>query len=124
MEHYHPGTCSKTAWGRRYGNNITPQRFDDPRHIWRLAKTKNWGPWSCCGCHVNSEGCQIRAVRVLDQPTFTPRRGIGAYIQFRLNGCNRVLVAGEDVNCWLLSTGRIAKKETEGSSWVWAHDNK
>jgi len=49
-------------------------------------------------------------------------RGVGAYIQFLINGENRQLVAGEDEKCWLLSSGRVAKKKTEGSSWVWAKE--
>lgn len=119
MQHYHPGTCEATARGRRYGTNLTPQRYDDPGHVWSRAKTSNRGPWSCCGRPVNSGGCQVREARVLPGAS----RGVGAYVQFLINNCDRVLVVSEAVNCWILSTGRIAKKETEGASWVWAPDN-
>lgn len=129
MEKYHPGTCEATARGKRYGTNLTPQRFDDPGHTWARAKTVNWGPWSCCGRAVNSKGCQQRAARqwavmppavVLPASTAgMPTRGVGAYVQFLISGKDRVLVVGQDSKCWLLSSGRVAKKATEGSSWIW-----
>jgi len=55
-------------------------------------------------------------------PTSTAGRGVGAYIQFLINEKDRVRVSREDARCWLLSTGRVAKKATEGTSWVWAQD--
>ena len=51
-----------------------------------------------------------------------PRRGVGAYIQFLINEKSRVLVASEEYTAWRLTNGRIAKKGTEGTSWLWAHD--
>ena len=51
-----------------------------------------------------------------------PRRGVGAFIQFLINERSRVLVASEEYTAWRLTSGRIAKKETEGTSWLWAHD--
>ena len=53
-----------------------------------------------------------------------PKRGAGAYIQFLIDACDRVLVVGEDSQVWWLSSGRIAKKETEGVTWVWALDEQ
>ena len=47
---------------------------------------------------------------------------MGAYIQFLVNEFVTVQVAAEDENCWVLVTGRIAKKAAEGSSWIWAQD--
>eukprot|EP00804_Cyclotella_cryptica_P008482 CCRYP_003979-RA/>CCRYP_003979-RA protein AED:0.38 eAED:0.38 QI:1941/0/0.5/1/0/0/2/0/376 len=124
MERYHPGTSEPTARGKRYKSNLLPQQYDSPGNVWSNAKTINWNPWSCCGRPVNADGCQLRPIRGFDQnlPTHMPRRGVGAYIQFLINDKDRVLVVGEDVKCWLLSTERIAKKATEGTSWVWAQD--
>ena len=51
-----------------------------------------------------------------------PRRGVGAYIQFLINEKSRVLVASEEYTAWRLVNGRIAKKGTEGTSWLWAQD--
>ena len=119
MERYHPGTCEATKWGKRYGKNSLPQRFDAPRHVWHNAKPKNWNPWSCCGRPVNSDGCQERPA-IAASVSNAIKRGVGAYIQFLINNKDRVLVSGEDEKCWLLSTGRVAKKATEGTSWVWA----
>ena len=48
--------------------------------------------------------------------------GVGTYIQFLINSPDRVLVVAENKKCWILSSGRIAKKATKGSSWVWAHE--
>jgi hypothetical protein len=58
----------------------------------------------------------------ITQLTSAPRQGVGAYIQFLINEFATVQVAAEDENCWVLVTGRIAKKATEGSSWIWAQD--
>ena len=51
------------------------------------------------------------------------RRGIGAYVQFLINNRARVLVVADGSTCWILSNGRIAKKSTEGSSWIWAQND-
>lgn len=129
-EPFHPGTCEATARGKRYGTNQTPQRFDEPRHVWHRAKTLNWGPWSCCGGAANVQGCQMRVPRAMPtrgvraMPTSTASRGVGAYVQFLINERARVRVAGEAVNCWILSSGRIAKKATHGTSWVWAQESE
>ena len=55
--------------------------------------------------------------------TSAPMRGVGAHIQFLINNCDRVQVVFEEENCWVLVTGRIAKKATEGTSWIWAQDS-
>ena len=57
---YHPGFCTKTQHGRRHTNYLAPQRYDDPEHDWHLSKSKNWGPWSCCGGESNSPPCTAR----------------------------------------------------------------
>ncbi|KAL7522546.1 hypothetical protein ACHAWX_007255 [Stephanocyclus meneghinianus] len=124
MARYHPGTSEPTARGKRYNPNLLPQNYDSPGHVWSNAKTTNWNPWTCCGRPVNAEGCQMRPISRFDEnlTSQTPRQGVGAYIQFLINDKGRVLVVGEHPICWLLSTNRIAKKATEGSSWIWAQD--
>ena len=130
MEHYHQGTCEATARGKRYGKNLTPQRFDDPGHNWKQAKAENWGAWDCCGLAADSNGCQMRKSPSFPRPTQVgaraagprPSSGVGAYIQFLINNKERVLVSDEDRNCWILSSGRVAKKATEGVSWVWEEE--
>ena len=57
------------------------------------------------------------------QLTSAPRQGVGAYIQFLINEFAIVQVVAEDENCWVLVTGRIAKR-AEGSSWFWALDEE
>ena len=52
-----------------------------------------------------------------------PSSGVGAYIKFLINK-ERVLVSDEDRNCWILSSGRVAKKATEGVSWVWEEEEE
>jgi archaellum component FlaG (FlaF/FlaG flagellin family) len=42
--------------------------------------------------------------------TSAPRRGVGAHIQFLINNRDKVQVVFEEENCWVLVTGRIAKK--------------
>ena len=135
-EHYHPGTCEATEWGKRYGKNLTPQSFDGPSHTWHEAKDKNWGPWSCCGVAANSPGCQLRAKLppVLAVPASNSSNaqtavskaeeskntkvGVGAYIQFLVNERSRLQVTGESDKCWIL-VGHKAKKIAEGKSWIW-----
>ena len=51
-----------------------------------------------------------------------PKRGVGASIQFLIGGKNRVLVTASEDGCWRLEGGRVAKKKTEGTSWLWAHE--
>lgn len=41
-------------------------------------------------------------------------------MQFLIGNKARVRVVGEDARSWRLSNGRIAKKATEGVSWIWA----
>lgn len=55
--------------------------------------------------------------------TSAPMQGVGAHIQFLINNYNKVRVVFEKENCWVLVTGRIAKKSTEGTSWIWAQDS-
>lgn len=55
---FHPGVCESR--GRRRQDYLTPQHYDDPEHTWHLAKSKNWGPWSCCGGAANSPPCTAR----------------------------------------------------------------
>ena len=50
------------------------------------------------------------------------KRGVGAYIQFLINEKSRVQVQKEATKVWHLVDGRIAKKKTEGTSWLWALD--
>ena len=46
--------------------------------------------------------------------------GVGAYIQFVVGTRNsNCLVVGEEKTCWRLEGGRVAKKKTEGTSWMW-----
>ena len=66
----------------------------------------------------------MSAVSRLCRPKKKKRKnGVGAYIQFLINNKDRVLVVGQNRRCWQLSSGRIAKKATEGVSWVWADDD-
>jgi len=44
--------------------------------------------------------------------------GVGGTIQ-GLNGEVWGKVVADNGNCWQLASGRIAKKETEGSRWIW-----
>lgn len=46
-------------------------------------------------------------------------RGVGASIR-GVNGELWGRVDGDEGHCWMLQTGRIAKKETEGYKWHWA----
>ena len=57
------------------------------------------------------------------QAASAPMRGVGAHIQFLINNRDKVQVVFEKENCWVLVTGRIAKKATEGTSWIWAQDS-
>lgn len=51
-----------------------------------------------------------------------PKKGVGAYIQFLINEKSRVQVERKAAKVWHLVGGRIAKKKTEGTSWLWASD--
>lgn len=57
---FHPGLCEQTPFGRRHKSYRAPQRYDDPEHDWSLAKSKNWGRWSCCRGEANSPPCTAR----------------------------------------------------------------
>jgi hypothetical protein len=48
----------------------------------------------------------------------TKAKGVGASIA-GLDGSVWGRVVSEEYECWRLHTGRIAKKETEGSRWKW-----
>jgi len=54
------------------------------------------------------------------QPCLAPASGIGASIVGMDNGEKWGQVVGEDYSSWRLSSGRIAKKETEGLRWQWS----
>jgi hypothetical protein len=127
QDHYHTGTCSATDFGKRYGKNLDPQSFDASEHQWHLAKNKNWGPWNCCGGEASSPGCTRRAAALpkttgaiaspLERAGNTS--GVGGSLKFLNNEGNIALVVDEDAKAWILENGRIAKKKTEGKSWVW-----
>jgi hypothetical protein len=53
-----------------------------------------------------------------------PRTGVGAQIQFLIADKLLTTVVDEDHRAWKLNSGRVAKKKTEGISWVWASDDK
>jgi len=99
-QYYHPGTCTAVV-RKKHQLEPKPQTFDEPGNKkWKDKKTRNWGPWSCCGGAVNSKGCQTRV----------HRRGIGAYIQFLNKEKSRILVIGKTSKVYQLSTGVVAKK--------------
>ncbi|CAK0817886.1 unnamed protein product, partial [Prorocentrum cordatum] len=57
--------------------------------------------------------------------TAAPASGVGATIQnieLKPDGSVDIWgeVVAEEVNCWRLASGRIAKKQTEGVKWMWA----
>jgi hypothetical protein len=127
---YHPGMCEATDRGKRYGKNLEPQRYDESNHAWHLAKDENWGEWSCCGRAANSPPCEARPRALpeeqllLNADNEETSVGVGAYIQFLIGSHNLVRVAAEKPKAWALEGGRIAKKETEGRSWVWYQQYK
>jgi hypothetical protein len=123
MELYHPGTCTATQWGRRYGKYTEAQRFDDAGHRWSLAKDKNWGPWSCCGNTANSPGCKERVNTHSSDANSSIISGVGERIRFLEKG-NTVIVTRDEGHIWRLEDGRIAKKRTHGKVWVWMDENK
>merc|ERR1711988_1051422 len=47
--------------------------------------------------------------------------GVGANIA-GIDGSSWGRVVGEDDTCWRLSSGRIAKKDTEGQRWNWCKE--
>merc|ERR1712110_120558 len=49
--------------------------------------------------------------------------GVGASI-VSLDGERWGRVVGEELNCWRLHTGRVAKKETENYRWVWSQEGE
>jgi hypothetical protein len=114
---YHPGTCEATEWGKRYGKNSTPKLYDDHEHQWEKSSDKNWGPWSCCGDKASSNGCHIRAKLPAPVPT-NPVEG-EKYLKFLAHGTIICRVIGDEGKCWRLDNGRIAKKKTEGTAWIW-----
>jgi hypothetical protein len=83
-----------TEWGKRYGQNLTPQSYSTPGHVWHDAKDKNWGVWSCCGGAASSAPCQLRPTAPLPavpspetvgtgaDASDISRTGVGAQIQF------------------------------------------
>jgi len=133
---HHPGVVEATEWGKRYGKNLTPQSYFAPGHVWQNAKDKNWGAWSCCGGAASSAPCQLRppaplpaalspeTVRTGVDASDIPRTGVGAQIQFLIADKLLTTVVDEDDKAWILDSGRVAKKKTEGKSWVWASDVK
>jgi hypothetical protein len=126
-DRYHPGMCEATDHGKRYGKNLEPQRYDDPKHAWHLAKDKNWGEWSCCAGAANSPPCEARPQALSAEQLILNANneemsvgvGVGAYIQFLIGSHNLVRVVAEAPKKWVLEGGRIAKKKTEGQSWMW-----
>lgn len=128
---YHPGTCTATKWGQRYNTYLEPQLYDDVQHQWHLAMDKNWGPWSCCGGAANSPPCTVRPSSSIDTTSNVDSsvaiekksKGVGAFIYFYEKG-NLVRVVGEQIKCWNLEGGRIAKKKTEGKVWTWLESLK
>ena len=129
---HHPGTSTATAWKKRYGNYLEPQKFDDVGHQWHLALDKNWGPWSCCGGAANSPPCTARNLSksvISDKSHSNSQQsesshafGVGAYIHFIEDG-NNALVVGDLGKYWKLESGRVAKKRTHGKVWLWLDEH-
>ena len=80
----------------------------------------NWSEWSCCGKVANSPPCTLRPIDNTSTSTKDEKRseGVGAFIHFLNNGHN-CRVVGDELKCWRLEGGRIAKKRTEGEVWLW-----
>lgn len=57
------------------------------------------------------------------QPCRAPKDGVGALI-VGANGERWGRVVAEECACWRLHTGRVAKKETEGSRWDWSQQGE
>jgi len=57
------------------------------------------------------------------QPCRSPEHGIGALI-VGAGGEKWGRVVAEECACWRLHTGRVAKKETEGSRWAWSQQGE
>jgi len=57
------------------------------------------------------------------QPCRAPKNGLGALI-VGANGERWGRVVAEECACWRLHTGRVAKKETEGSRWDWSQQGE
>lgn len=55
------------------------------------------------------------------QPCRAAESGVGASIA-GVDGSSWGRVVGEDDACWRLSSGRIAKKHTEGQRWNWCKE--
>jgi len=55
------------------------------------------------------------------QPCKAPESGIGATIA-GVDGSKWGRVVGGEHDCWRLSNGRIARKNTEGLKWNWCTD--
>jgi len=53
------------------------------------------------------------------RPCRAPESGLGATIA-GLDGSTWGRVVGEESDCWRLSSGRIARKNTEGQKWNWS----
>ncbi len=131
---HHPGVIAATEWGKRYGKNLIPQSYSTPGHTWQHAKDINWGAWSCCGGAASSAPCQNSTLMASEAcAPGTVRtgvhesdivRGVGAQIQFLIEDKLLTTVVDEDEKTWKLDSGRVAKKKTEGKSWVWACDVK
>jgi hypothetical protein len=56
------------------------------------------------------------------QPCKAPEKGAGATI-VGVDGSRWGYVVGEEHHCWRLSSGRIARKNTEGVKWNWCKDD-
>jgi len=57
------------------------------------------------------------------QPCNSPAFGLGAFI-VGLDGNKWGRAIAEEDDCWRLHTGRIAKKQTEGSKWNWSAEGE
>jgi hypothetical protein len=119
QEYFHPGTCEATELGKRYGENLTPQLWDDPGHQWNLAKDTNWGAWSCCGCVCEFPGLPVASTRstsIIGRKVWHENKNFGyGKCMLGYSGPRKELA---------LDNGRNAKKKTEGKVWAWVDQAK
>lgn len=52
---FHPGVCLRLGVRR-----AEPQHYNSGTHVWKLARDRDWSPWSCCQGAASSAPCQPR----------------------------------------------------------------
>merc|ERR1712048_1137845 len=114
------GYCTrKHEWGRCHMYGLGIYLGDMSQKSNRYVSQPENGRYKMIICSVLGRSYEMDEMIEVCQPCRAPESGIGASI-VGLDGEQWGRVVGEERDCWRLSSGRIARKNTECLKWNWS----